>query len=195
MGTEEKKTEKSEEELAVYEKLRQKVTKTFSELHEKINSETISHAMEKALDEITELGEHSKEAISGAGDTLKKDITSTVGHGRNKLDEVTEDAKKHFTHWRNKGGALWHDIADEAEYYKELSRDKSGSLLLHITKGLAEWSHNVSERLDTSLVYKTGEITHGGEFVCTHCEGKIHLKNPGRLPPCPKCRKVEFRRT
>ena len=195
MNTEQKQTENTEEELALYEKLRQRVTKTLSELHEKINSETISQAMDKALEEITDLGEYSKEAITRAGDSLKKDIASTVGESKSKLEEVTSDTKKHFNHWRNKGGALWHDIANEAEYYKELSRDKSGTLLLHITKGLAEWSQKISEKLGTSLVYKTGEITHGGDFSCLNCEGKIHLKKPGRIPTCPKCRKTEFRRS
>jgi len=195
MDTDQEKTKKTEEQLDVYEKLRRRVTKTLSEMHEKINTETISQAMEKALKEITELGEHSKESVNEAGNTLKKDISSTIGYGKSKIDEVAADSKKHFNHWRNKGGALWQDIAAEAEYYKELSRDKGGSLLLHITKGLAEWSHNVSERLGTSLIYKTGEITHGGEFRCTSCEGKIHLKKPGRLPPCPKCRNTEFRRS
>ena len=39
------------------------------------------------------------------------------------------------------------------------------------------------------------DFTHGGEFVCTSCEGKIHLKHPGRIPPCPKCTKTEFKRS
>jgi hypothetical protein len=77
----------------------------------------------------------------------------------------------------------------------EYSRDKGGIFLVSIAKGLSEWSQNLGEKLDTSLKYKTGEITHGGEFVCTSCESKIHLKKPGRIPPCPKCTKTEFRRS
>jgi hypothetical protein len=195
MNTEKKQDQTTEEELAVYEKLRQRVSKTFGELRDKINGETISQAIDKATTELKEMGGHSMEAIGKASEALKKDIASTTKHIKPKVDGVTEAAGKQFDHWRDKGGALWHDIAREAEHIFEYSRDKSGAFLLSVAKGLSEWSQNMGEKLDTSLKYKTGEITHGGEFVCTNCEGNIHLKQPGRIPPCPKCSKTEFRRS
>jgi len=196
METEEKKqTENTEEELAAYEKLRQRVSKSFGELNEKINTESISQAINKAMGDLKERGEHSKEAISKAGETLKKDIASTTANIKPKVDKVTGPAKEQFDHWLNKGGALWQDIANETGYIKELSLDKSGAFFLNITKALSEWSRGVTDKLDTSLLYKSGEMTHGGEFVCTNCEGKIHLKKPGRIPPCPKCSGSEFRRS
>lgn len=195
METEKKDTETTAEELAVYEKLRQRVSKLLGEVHEKINGEAIGHAMDKATAELKELGGHSKEAIGNASKSLKKDIVSTAEHLKPKLDEATEGTKKQFDHWLDKGGALWHDIAREAEHIYEYSRDKGGAFLVNVTHGLSDWSEKASQKLDKSLLYKTGEITHGGEFVCTSCEGKIHLKHPGRIPPCPKCTKTEFRRT
>ena len=195
MTTEKKKDQTTDEELAAYEKIRLRVTKTFGELHDKINGETISQAIDKATNELKEAGGHSMEAIGKASAALKKDIASTTEHFKPKVDGVTEETKKHFEHWLDKGGALWHDIAQEAEHAYELSRDKGGAFLVYVTKGLSEWSQTVGEKLDTSLKYKTGEISHGGEFICTNCDGKIHLKHPGRIPPCPKCTKTEFRRT
>ena len=195
MEDEKKESRAAEEELAAYEKLRQKVSKTLSELHEKINGETISHSIDKATSELKELGGHSKEAVAKASNALKKDIASTSEHLKPKVDEVKEGARKQFDHWLDKGGALWRDIATEAEHLYEYSRDKGGAFLSNVAKGVGEWSQHMGEKLDTSLQYKTGEITHGGEFVCTSCEGKIHLKHPGRIPPCPKCSKTEFRRT
>jgi uncharacterized protein YjbJ (UPF0337 family) len=195
METEKKDTETTAEELAVYEKLRQRVSKLLGEVHEKINGEAIGHAMDKATAELKELGGHSKEAIGNASKSLKKDIVSTAEHLKPKLDEATEGTKKQFDHWLDKGGALWHDIAREAEHIYEYSRDKGGAFLVNVTHGLSDWSEKASQKLDKSLLYKTGEITHGGEFECTSCEGKIHLKHPGRIPPCPKCTKTEFRRT
>jgi isocitrate dehydrogenase len=196
MENEEKKqVENTEEELAAYEKLRQRVSKSFGELNEKISKESISQAMDKAMGDLREMGEHSKETITKAGETLKKDIASTAENIKPKVDKVTGPAKEQFDHWLNKGGALWHDIANEAGYIKELSRDKSGAFFFNITSALSEWSKGVTEKLGTSLRYKTGEMTHGGEFVCTSCEGKIHLKKPGRIPPCPKCSSSEFRRS
>ena len=195
MTTEKKQDQTPDEDLAAYEKMRQRVTKTFGELHDKINGETISQAIDKATNELKEAGGHSMEAIGKASAAMKKDIASTTEYLKPKVDGVTGEAKKQFEHWLDKGGALWHDFAQEAEHVYELSRDKSGAFLLNVTRGLSEWGKNVGEKLDTSLKYKTGEISHGGEFICTNCEGKIHLKHPGRIPPCPKCSKTEFRRS
>lgn len=194
MDNEKKQTEQTEEELAVYEKLRLRVSKSFSELNEKINKDAVTRAMDKAIDDLKGMGEHSRESIAKASETLKKDIVSTVDSIKPKVDRVTAPAREQFDHWMGKGGALWQDIANEAGYIKEVSRDKSGAFFLNITRGLQEWSCNMTEKLGTSLKYKSGEMTHGGDFVCTGCAGKIHLRKPGRIPPCPKCSNSEFQR-
>jgi len=195
METEKKQDQATEEELAVYEKLRQRVSKTFGELQDRINGKSISQAIDKATSELKQVGGHSMEAISKASAALKKDIASTTAQLKPKVDEVTEVGRKQFDNWLDKGGALWSDISREAEHAYEFSRDKGGAFLVNITKGLSEWSQTLGDKLETSLNYKTGEITHGGEFVCTNCESRIHLKQPGRLPPCPKCSKTLFRRS
>lgn len=195
MDKEKKEDKAVEEELAAYEKLRQRLSKTLGELNEKINTESVSSAMEKAMAELKEMGEYSKEGISRAGTALKKDIASTVSQIKPKVDEDIEETRKDFTRWRNKGGALWREISNEAEYLKELSVDKGGSFLLNVTRGLSEWTKSLSDRLDSSLSYKTGEVTHGGAFTCTNCGAELHLKKPGRIPPCPKCAKTAFRRS
>jgi len=195
MDSENKDVRNSEEERATYEKLRQLVSRSLGELNEKINAQTVTQSMEKAMADLREKGEHSWEAIVKAGETLKKDIASTTGSMKPKIDKVTAPAREQFDHWLDKGGELWREIASEAEHFKEYSRDKGAAFLLNITRGLNEWSRDMNEKLDSTLQYKTGEMTHGGEFVCTSCEGKIHLKKPGRIPPCPKCSKTEFRRS
>ena len=195
MESEKKQDKTTEEELAVYEKLRQRVTKMLSQLNEKISRETISQTIDKATAELKEMGGHSMETVGKASAALKKDIASTAEHYKPRLDEAKESTRQHFDDWLNKGGALWQDLVKEAEFAFEYSRDKGGAFLMQVAKGLSEWSQGLGEKLDSSLKYKTGEITHGGEFICTSCEGKIHLKQPGRIPPCPKCTKTEFRRS
>ena len=195
MEDEKKQDKATEEQLAAYEKLRQQVSKTFGQIHDKINREGISRAIDRATNELKEAGTYSIEAIGKASAALKKDIASTTEQLKPKVGEVTEETRKQFDHWRDKGGALWRDIAQEAEHVYEYSRDKVGLYLVNISKALGEWSQNLGEKLETSLTYKTGEITHGGEFACTNCAGKIQLKHPGRIPPCPKCAKTEFRRS
>jgi len=184
-----------DEELDVYEKMRRRVSKAFSELQGRINTEAISKVIEKVTSELKEAGEHSMEVIGKASAALKKDIASTTQNIRPRANELTEEAKTQFSNWLDKGGALWHDIVQEAEHVQEYSRDKGGAFLANILRGLSEWGKTASDKLDTSLNYKTGESSHGGEFICTGCGGKIHLKHPGRIPPCPKCSKTEFRRS
>lgn len=192
METENNRQDKnSAEELALYEKLRQQVSKALNDLQGKINTETISQAMDKAIDDLSKMGEHSRETIVKTGETLKKDIASTVEQIKPKIDEVADDTRKQFDNWHRKGGALWRDLANDAEYYKELSRDKCGAFLVNITRGLRDWS----QKLKTSLTYTSGEITHGGEFKCMSCNALVHLKKPGRIPPCPKCANAKFQRS
>ena len=87
METDKKQNNDAEEELAAYETLRQRVSKTFGELHDRINRETVSHAMDKAAAELKEVGGHSMEAIGKASAALKKDIASTADHLKPKVDD------------------------------------------------------------------------------------------------------------
>lgn len=194
------KTEKEakrivEEELSAYEKLRHHVSKSFGELNEKINTESISKALEKAKEDLKEAGEHSKDVISRTGDALKKDIVSSISQIKPKITEEMEQTREDFNKMHNKGGALWREISTEADRIKVVSLDKGGAFLLNVTRGLGEWADSLSDKLGSSITYKTGEVTHGGTFSCTSCKSEIHLKKPGHLPPCPKCTKTEFRRT
>jgi hypothetical protein len=194
MDKEKKEKRIVEEELTAYEKLRQQVSKTFGELNEKINAESISHAMEKAMTDLKETGEHSKDVISKAGDALKKDIVSSISYIKPKVTADIKETREDFNKMHNKGGALWREITTEAEHITEVSLDKGGAFLSNVTKGLGDWARSLSDKLDSSISYKTGEVTHGGTFICKGCEAEIHLKKPGHLPPCPKCSKTEFRR-
>jgi len=194
MADEKKDKQAVEEALEAYEKLRQKISKTLGELNEKISTDSISHAMEKAKEELKKAGEHSKESISRASETLKKDITSSISQIKPKMEADVEETRENFQQLYNKGGELWHEISNEAEKITKKSLDKGGEFLVNVTKGLSEWTKNLSDKLDNSLLYKTGEVTHGGEFACMACGAEIKLKKPGRIPPCPKCSKTGFRR-
>lgn len=190
----EKQQDTPEEELAVYEKLRLRISRILAEIQGQINGEVISQAMDKAADELKSMGEHTMESIATAMDSLKKDIATTSANIKPKIDAASEDTKKYFEHWRDKGGDLWKEFSNEADVRMELSRDKGAAFLFNVANGLSEWSQKFAQKLDASLTYKTGEISHGGEFTCENCGGTINMKKTGRIPPCPKCSKVKFRR-
>ncbi len=195
MTTEEQKQQEArEEELAVYEKFRRRVSRILGEIQGQINAEAVNRAMDKAAEELKGMGDSTREAVAKARESLKKDIASTGDYIRPKVDTVSGDAKKHFEQLRDRGGDLWQEFAAEAERLMQLSRDKGALFLFNVTSGLADWSQSFAEKLGASLTYKTGEITHGGKFICENCSFTIQLKKTGRIPPCPKCSKTEFRR-
>ncbi|MDH3544958.1 MAG: hypothetical protein OEM65_07515, partial [Desulfuromonadales bacterium] len=93
MATEKKQNQVTDEELAAFEKMQQRVSKNLGELYDRINEETISQAIDKATTELKEAGGHSSEAISKASAALKKDIASTAEYLKPKLDQATEETK------------------------------------------------------------------------------------------------------
>ena len=147
------KTTEEIEELAVYEKLRLRVSKMLGELQEKVNKDTIAQSMEKATNELKDVGEHSKEIIGKAKDAMNKDIATSSKY----ISNVSGDAKKHLDDWADKGGAFWNEIGKEVEYVMDLSRDKGGAFLLNMVNAVSGWSQNLGKSLDESLTYKTGE--------------------------------------
>ena len=54
MEDKKKQDKATDEQLAAYEKLRQRVSKTFGQLHDKMNREGISRAIDRATNELKE---------------------------------------------------------------------------------------------------------------------------------------------
>ena len=45
-----------------------------------------------------------------------------------------------------------------------------------------------------ALKRHAGEITAFGTLQCKSCGEVIHLRGPGRIPPCPRCHGTTYRR-
>ncbi len=183
-----------QEELVAYARLRQQLHTVLVDAQDAISGETAIHAVERAGTKLRTLGEHSHETISKLTQTLKKDLISTHEAMRPKLEALAGDAQKLKVVLRERGGPLWHEILQEGGHIMELSRDKGGTLVAQLAHAIGEWSQTLGDKLNESLVYRTGEITHGGHFRCTECPETIEMKKPGHLPPCPKCHGSQYRR-
>ena len=152
MATENMEHLTNDEELDAYQKMRQRVSKTFSDLQGRLNVENINQAIDKTITELKETGEHSMEVINKASAALKKDIASTTNSLKPKVTDFTEEAKTQFNNLLDKGGALWHDIVQEAEHVQEYSRDKGGAFLSNVIRGLSEWGKIFSEKPDSCFL-------------------------------------------
>lgn len=175
MATHKPKIEPSpeqKEELAAYEKLRQEVKKILDQSIDAVSADKIAHAIEHAEKLMKETGEHTQEQVSQLGKNLRKDMLSAFKAAEPPVKELSDTVGGLFDLWRDKGGVILTDL----------------------TQAVGDWSHQFSHKLDEMLRYRSGEMTHGGTFVCLHCEQTLTMKKPGHLPPCPKCHKTEFRR-
>ena len=172
--TEEDKTSASDkqQELSAYERLRQEVKKVLDQSLDALNSEKINQAIEHGQKVLKDTGEHTQEQVNKLAKNLRKDLLSTFKAVEPPVKEFTESAGGLFDLWR----------------------DKSGVILTDLARAVGDWSHQFSDKLDDMLRYHSGEMTHGGTFVCENCGQTMNLKKPAHLPPCPKCHKTEFRR-
>ncbi len=187
-------TPEQQEELDAYQRLRQRVQQLLVEVKDSLDVDSFKSSIEKASAEIKEVGEHSLDTVSKVTESLKKDAASTAEVVKPKLAALEREAEGAFEALRERGGALWGELAEQAERAVEVGADKGGSFLADVARGIGEWSQNLGDKIDTGLVYHTGEVTHGGTFTCTACGGEVVLTHPGHIPPCPKCQQTAFRR-
>ena len=160
-----------QQEVAAYQRFYESVKKKFAEAGDKINMETVKHAVDKAVAELKDMGDHSAETIKRMTQALRKDIASS--------------AEKLGPHWEKLKGKT-HDMFD-------IWQDRGTVFVGHAASAVGEWLHNKGDKMEHH-VYKAGELTYGGTFVCTSCGERIEIHKANYMQPCPNCLKSEFRR-
>jgi len=183
-----------EEQLDAYARLRARAAALLAEARHGLNARQLQELGDRAAAELRGLGAHSRDAGLRLGAVLRKDLASTAESLRPRLDALGGDAQSLVSGLRERGGAFWDEVSGEAGKRFVSSRDHAGAVLASVARAVGEWSHQLGDRVDASLVYRTGELTHGGSFTCDACGQGILLKKAGHLPPCPKCHGTAFRR-
>lgn len=152
---------------AQYDKLAAKFNELYQSGRER-GREAMGDALEKAREQMTSLGEFSAEQ----GEELKRYLARD-------LDQTLADAQQ---------------LGDAAKERLNPSRLGAGALasLAGVMEATANALHSLSDRTRQSLVYKTGEVTSAGTLTCQGCGQKIHLRETGHVPPCPKCSGTAF---
>lgn len=158
-------------ELAAYDKLRQAVRELLADARSTVNAETVRQAFDKATEELKKTGDYTAETINKIAASLRKDMASAAQQMGPKWETFTEKSADLFAVWRDRGSQF----------------------LAQAAGAVGEWLQQAGDRLKQQS-YRTGEMTAGGVLECTACGERIVLETTAHLPPCPKCRNMEFRR-
>ena len=125
--------------------------------------EAMSVALDKANEQLIELGEFGAEQGEELKQYLARDLDQTISIAQHLGEEANERL-----HLAQLGAGALSSLATVLEL--------TGNAL-----------HSLSETAKKTLTYKTGEMTSAGTLTCQACGQKIHLKKTGHVPPCPKC--------
>ena len=163
--------QQQKQERAAYDKLRAGVTKVLSEARDTVNAETMKQAFDRATTELKKTGEYTAETVGKITTTLRKDMTSAAMRMGPKWEAFSEKSSDLFGVWRDRGSVF----------------------LVRAAEAVPDWLRQAGSKLEQQ-VYRTGEMVDSGTFECTGCGERVVLRTPAHLPPCAKCRKMEFRR-
>lgn len=130
--------------------------------------EAMDVALENARQQMTALGEFSAEQGEALKQYLARDLEQTIADAQH----LGEEAKERLNPSRLGAGAL-----------------SSLASVLELTSNVL---HTLSDKTRGTLAYKTGEVTTAGTLTCQACGQKVHLKETGHIPPCPKCNGTVF---
>jgi len=148
-----------------------KLASKFNELYlagKERGHESMSVALDKAHEQLTSLGEFSAEHGEELKKYLARDLEQTISYAQH----LGEEAKERLHPSRLGAGAL--------------------SSLVTALELTSNALHSLSNKTKKTLTYKTGEMTSAGTLTCQACGQKVHLKETGHVPPCPKCNGTLF---
>ncbi len=133
--------------------------------------EALNTALQRAQELTSTAGEFTSEQIERASGYVRRDLFS-FSENRERARELVRD--------RLRPSRVRHGfMALAAEAF-----DRASS-------GLSR----LSDRLEAPLKFETGEVTGPGTLTCTSCESQMRFRDSGRIPPCPRCHKTEFRKS
>lgn len=131
----------------------------------------LHHLIDEVRDDIAALNTFSKDETALLKEYVKRDLTDAANY--------LHSTRKELKDW------LGFDLGlIETGLWAKFSAaaDKTALELLQI-KQQAE-----------NIGYSTGELTGIGTLLCDQCATALHFREPGHIPPCPKCHATHFHR-
>lgn len=128
--------------------------------------------LEKARDQMVELGELTREEGAKVADYVERDIKDAASY----LTTTGEDLR-----------AWWRF---DVKLMEQRMLDMFTSVADQTSIQLREWA----EQARQAPSYRTGEITGPGTLTCEACGEGLTFVKAGRIPACPKCGGTGFKR-
>lgn len=132
----------------------------------------LQQLLDQAKDKTVELEELSREEAERISDYVRRDITDAA--------QFMVETGKELKDW----------LSFDLELVERRVLDMFAFMVDHTREEL----DLLALRAEAAKHLHTGEVTAMGTLRCTACGLEMHLKKPGRIPPCPKCHGTDFER-
>jgi polyhydroxyalkanoate synthesis regulator phasin len=128
--------------------------------------------LEKARDNMVELGELTREEAYKVSEYIQRDIEDAATY----IAETGQDIQDW---WRF-----------DLQLIEQRMMDAFTKVADQTSLQLAQWAE-VARQL---TLYQAGEVTGPGTLVCDRCGAETHFVKAGRIPPCADCGGLTFKR-
>ncbi|NCA70885.1 MAG: hypothetical protein EOM91_12395 [Sphingobacteriia bacterium] len=132
----------------------------------------VRELLEKARDQMVELGELTREEAHKVSEYIQRDIEDAATY--------IADTGQDIEDW-------WHF---DLQLIEQRMMDAFAKVADQTSLQLAQWAE-VARQLS---LYQAGEITGPGTLVCDRCGAETHFIKAGRIPPCADCGGLSFKR-
>ncbi len=169
--TEEQHQETTDKLVQAYERMLKQTHETI----EKAQKESVPkfrEMLEKARDNMVELGELTREEGQKVSDYIKRDIEDAANY----IAETGQDMRDW---WRF-----------DLQLIERRMMDVFTQVADQTSLQLAQWAENARQM----SLYQAGEVTGPGTLICDRCGAETHFVKAGRIPPCADCGSTSFRR-
>lgn len=169
--TEEQQHDTTDKLVHAYEQMLKRTHETI----EKAQQESVPkfrEILDKARDNMVELGELTREEAEKVSDYIKRDIEDAATY-------IAETGQEMRDWWRF-----------DLELIERRMMDMFTQVADQTSLQLAQWAEN-ARRMS---LYQAGEVTGPGTLICDRCGAETHFVKAGRIPICADCGGTSFRR-
>jgi polyhydroxyalkanoate synthesis regulator phasin len=157
--------------VGAYEELLRRTQETLATT-QKESVPRFRELLEKARDNMVDLGELTREEAHKVSDYLRRDVEDAASY----IAETGQDLRDW---WRF-----------DLELIEQRMMDMFARAADQTSLQLAAWAENARQL----TLYQAGEVTGPGTLVCDRCGAKTHFVQAGRIPICADCGNYTFKR-